>query len=309
MEKDSAMEQSTRSDAAEHIVDIQPSTMVDGLKIMEALSNEDSINLFFYAEKGIASSTEAIKALGMTQKRYYTRLKLLLEAGLLEKTDEGYQHTFMGRLVHKLGLSLLKIIENKEQLDVLNSIRKSSGISSETTSQIAKALSIELPLSLVSEIRDLPGAVKMIDSYDKLVGEITEWIGKSESSIYLASKYSDVKVVEAAMIASDRGVNLAVLVEEIDLSQSIQAIRILLSPKKLQQFIKFTKKLKNIVKKCLNLPYSFLVIDESITIIETPHPLKNEFQLAFVFENSIVGESFVKIFNEMWEKSSEFSIL
>lgn len=303
------MEQSTESGAAGHLTDIPSSTMLDSLKIMEALSNEDAVNLFFYAEKGITSSTAAIKALGMTQKRYYTRLKLLLDAGLIQKTEEGYQHTLLGKLVHKLGLSLLNIVENKEQLDVLNSIRKSSGISPETTSQIAKALSIQVPLALASEMRSILSPVEMIDSYDKLVEEITKSIENSKSSIYLATKYSDVRVVEAAMSATDRGIHLLILVEEIDLSQSIQAIRILLSPRKLQQFVKFTKKLKNILKKCDTLPYSFMVIDNKITIIEVPHPLKNEFKLAFVFEDTSVGENFIEIFKRMWEKSSEFSIL
>jgi len=194
-------------------------------------------------------------------------------------------------------------------LEVLNSIRKSSGISPQTTSQIAKALSIQVPFALASEMSSVLSPVKMIDSYDKLVEEITKSIEKSKSSIYLATKYSDVRVVEAVMSATDRGITLSVLVEEIDLSQSIQAIRMLFSPRKLQQFVKFTKKLKNIIKKCHTLPYSFMVIDNKITIIEVPHPLKNEFKLAFVFEDANVGENFIEIFKRMWEESPEFSIL
>jgi len=292
----------------EPFLQFQSSTLLDGLKVVEALSNEDAVNLFFYADKAISSSVRAIRALKLSQKRYYTRLKLLLEAGLLEKTERGYEHTFLGGLVHKLGLSLLKIIENREQLEVLNSIRESSNISPDTTCKIARALSVQMPFAVADDMRSILSPVKMIDSYDTLVEEIRKCIDLSESSIHFASKYPDIQVIEAAMSATDRGVHLSILVEEFDLSESIQAIRVLLSPKKMKRFVDLTNKLKNIVKKGPTLPYSFMIIDNKTTFVEVPHPEKNEFKLAFVFEDERVGENFASIFEGMWDRSPEFSV-
>ena len=44
-------------------------------QIFSATSSVDAIKIFYAAKDGIDSSTQAIKKLGMTQKRYYTHLK------------------------------------------------------------------------------------------------------------------------------------------------------------------------------------------------------------------------------------------
>ncbi|MEM2936221.1 MAG: hypothetical protein QW231_03495, partial [Candidatus Bathyarchaeia archaeon] len=57
-------------------------------RVISALANQDAIKIFYAAGEGIRSSTEAIKKLGLTQKRYYTHLRNLTEAGLIQKGEE-----------------------------------------------------------------------------------------------------------------------------------------------------------------------------------------------------------------------------
>jgi len=58
--------------------EISDETMEHSLRLFRVFSNEDAIRLFLYAERGIARSTKAMKDLGLTQKRFYSRLKGLL---------------------------------------------------------------------------------------------------------------------------------------------------------------------------------------------------------------------------------------
>ena len=58
--------------------EIPDETLEQGLRLFSVFSNEDAIRLFLYAERGIASSTKVMKDLGLTQKRFYSRLKGLL---------------------------------------------------------------------------------------------------------------------------------------------------------------------------------------------------------------------------------------
>ena len=83
---------------------LSPQMLSKMREIIDALSHEDAIKIFIYAKDGITNSTMAIKKLGLTQKRYYTRLKQLLEAGLLEKREDGYWHTVLGNILYQLSL-------------------------------------------------------------------------------------------------------------------------------------------------------------------------------------------------------------
>ena len=58
-------------------------TYLEGM--FSALSSVDALNIFYAAEDGIESSTQTIKELNLTQKRYYTNLKRLIDAGLVER--------------------------------------------------------------------------------------------------------------------------------------------------------------------------------------------------------------------------------
>jgi len=274
--------------------------MLDSLKIMEALSNEDAVNLFFYAEKGIVSSTEAMRSLGLSQKRFYTRLKILLDAGLLEKTDEGYRHTFMGTLVHKLGLSLLRIIENKEQLEVLNSIQKDKTLSPEQTSQIVSALSIELP-SL-----DM-GNVKIISNFEDFVSTTIDIVNNAEKCIHIATQYIDGRVVEASIDVMNKGIEVKAIIDKMDQFTELfkLAFSLFKSPSLIKSFYNF---LKNPITqiRLYKIPYTFMIIDNEKSMIEIKNLITGEFAFAVYILNKHFSLKLVNIFESIWEVSSDF---
>jgi len=295
------MEQTAGTEAAGHLIDVQSSAMVDGLKIMEALSNEDSVNLFFYAKDGIGSSTDAIRALRLTQKRYYTRLKLLLDAGLIEKTDDGYRHTYLGTLVHKLGVSLLKIVENKDQLSVLDSIRKSGDISLEETNKIAKVLSIDLPhLDVRTE------DVKMISTYEDLVKITTNLVKDCKESILMATKYIEIRVIDASINAIDRGVKVKGVVEKMDqFTSGIKLVFTILSnPLKIKSFLNFLNS-ENLEIRFSKFPYTFYIIDRKYSLIEIKNPITDDFQFAVFISNEEYSGKMLTIFDSLWNTSSK----
>ena len=54
------------------------------VEILSSLANIDSLKIFLACHEGIESSTRTIEEIGLTQKRYYTWLKRLIDAGLVE---------------------------------------------------------------------------------------------------------------------------------------------------------------------------------------------------------------------------------
>lgn len=61
----------------------------------ELLSN-DAKQILFRAKDGVGYSSDAIRGLELTQKRYFTALRTLMEHGLIERRDTMYRLTQAG---------------------------------------------------------------------------------------------------------------------------------------------------------------------------------------------------------------------
>lgn len=289
-------------------LDISMRAFADMAKIMSSLGNEDALAIFLYSKDGIYSSKDAIRTLDLTQKRFYTRLKDLIDNKLIEKIDGEYKHTALGSVVFNMGVSLESLLQNKEKLEVLDTLRKSSSISPENTKQILDALKIDIPFVSGSDIGVGTPNILIVETYERLVEELIKEIDQSKSSILFASKYTDEKVVESTIQALQRNVNVNLLVEKLSISQGVQVLRMLLSPKSISTFGNFVKEYSHIIKQTSKLAYSFIIIDEKIAILEIPHPTQHQFHLGFIFENSHICDKLVKIFRSMWENSEEYSL-
>ena len=67
----------------------------------DVLTNETAIKIFNYAKEYIYVPAEAIRRLGLTQKQYYTNLRRLMDAGLIERNRGSYHHTKLGTSWYK----------------------------------------------------------------------------------------------------------------------------------------------------------------------------------------------------------------
>ena len=289
-------------------LDVSMEAFADMAKIMNALGNEDALAIFLYAKDGIHSSKDAIRTLNLTQKRFYTRLKDLIDNRLVEKKEGTYSHTSLGTIMFNMWESLEGLLINKEKLDVLETIRRSSSISPENTKQIMEALKINLPYDQTQELGVTPYKIKMVDTYEALAEELITEVEKAQRSIYFASKYTDEKVVEATISALQRNVTVSLLCEKMSISQGVQVLKMLLSPRSISTFGNFIKEYSHIIKQTSKLVNSFIIIDEKIAIVEIPHPTRHQFHLGFIFENQEVCGRLVKIFGNMWENSEEYNI-
>ncbi len=70
-------------------------------EIYSALSNTDSYRIFRLASDGIDASSEVLEEQSFSKKRYYVRLRKLIQLGLVRKDNGRYIHTNLGKLVHE----------------------------------------------------------------------------------------------------------------------------------------------------------------------------------------------------------------
>jgi sugar-specific transcriptional regulator TrmB len=287
--------------------EVSPQTLVMIKNILDALAHEDAIKIFNYARNGITNSTVAIRELGLTQKRYYTRLKLLLEAGILEKWEQGYRYTFLGNILQQMSSSLTTVLEQKDRLELANKLRKTKSLSAEEKKNLMQLIA-PTGGSGGLNLSDMMNSVRMIDNYEDLVKNLIDMINRAEKFMYLASNYSDIRVVEAMLRALQRGVNIRALGGERGLNDRMNVLRALFSPGLMANILKASKEISAVLRK-VELSYSFLLLDDEWAVIEVPHPTKDSFYLGFIFQNGEICKKMGIIFNEMWEKGRPFSLL
>ncbi len=99
-------------------------TRVKVLSILSALGNSDSFEIFVLAYSGLDATTEILKQGHFTRKRYYVRLRELVELGLLHKLSGKYVHTLLGKKVYEDSMKSLEqaVIDYTLSLDRSNTL-------------------------------------------------------------------------------------------------------------------------------------------------------------------------------------------
>jgi len=289
-------------------VEVSDATMDQGVRLFSALSSEDAVRLFLYAEKGIKNSTQAIKDLGLTQKRYYSRLKNLINVGIIEKVDGSYVYTPVGRMLKKIGMSLFGVIENKDKIDVLYNLSQSDALSEEERLKISNMIkeNLELEPLLLSMIDGVDSShVKKIVEYEEGVKQLIEDITHAEKSVLLASNYIDARVVDAQIKAHRRGVEFKVLLSRETMSSKLNKLKLLLSPKVFLNLLEFSKMTSNDEWfREADISFSFCVVDGYKCYFELP-PVGLEFSIGFYLHDEKTSKRFTNFFYKIWEQSGE----
>jgi predicted transcriptional regulator len=297
----------------DHLVGTSVAAFDSMVEILDALGNQDALSIFIYVEKGMTSSKIAIQELGLTQKRFYSRLKELIEVGLIEKNGGGYQYTTLGRVFSKIGYSLLDVLENKEQFELLERLRDSSSLTSsefnKISSVVSKGSADASGIFNMIFLSEKKGKVEVLPSYERLVEKLVEVVHEGESSILLASRYIDNKVIDSMIKASKKGIPARVLMAKEHLEDKVNKLQLLLSPGLILSMLEFFSdpNLDETMRDG-NVPFSFAIIDKEHCFFELPSFGNHDFTIAFYVVDNEIGDKFTKMFLKLWETANKKSI-
>jgi predicted transcriptional regulator len=278
-------------------LDVSMVAFADMAKILSALGNEDALAIFIYAKNGIESSKDAIRALGLTQKKFYSRLKDLIDNKLIEKHEGEYRHTALGEILLEMGLSMEKLLLSKEQLRVLDSIRRSGNISAEKKSQLSKVLSLELPFFQGKS------TVTVATSFEEVVQKTIEYLNMAETRVYFASKYFDIRVVEKIMDLLESGVDMHFLSDKMSSFSEVSKmiLSMMFNQKMVKTFYGLLKSSEIKYKAIEDLPYTFIIVDGKHSMFEVRKPFTRQFLMAFFFEDEDLSRKLIECFEIIWD--------
>ncbi len=269
--------------------------------LLRILSKPDALKILYRAETGIENSTYAMEELDITQKKYYSRLRELVDTGLIRKRDGVYRQTALGGMVYDRFLPALgKASDAREEMELIVYLE-----GTEIESGVKKRILDKL---------DIPGfsdstKVKFLGDYESLAVEVIDLYDSAEESVLLASNYFDVRVMESVLRAVDRGVTGRCIVGKRSLSSKLKDLRMMLSLSFTKAIINFTSSkidLKDFVR-FVDLPYAFGVMDGHRNIIDISNPLNDSFIVALSLDDRGVSEKLTNLFEMLWKAGESHS--
>jgi len=284
-----------------------PLLMKDMGKILSSLASEDALKILQEARSGITSSTEAIKKLGLTQKRYYTRLKPLVEAELIEKREDGYKLTFLGKIVYEIIYRKLeKTLESKDRIALIDRLNRTKSLSQKERQEVAAAILDKEKTVGYSSVLSEMKPVEIIRSYEELVKVGVDLLENVKEEMLFAARYTDTRIVESFLTAFKRGVKINVIDgDKRNFSKRLSVMRVLFSSPGV--LMTLHELIRSVRVKYIDLPYSFAVFDRRYTVFEVTSPTDGSFLYGFRFDNEEIAQSFSRLFNELFEKGGKDS--
>lgn len=283
--------------------------VVEAVKILSSLSNIDAMRIFIEAKEGIQSSTKAIKKLDMTQKRYYVWLKKLMEAGLIEKWENIYIQTMLGKFFSKLGRSIVKVLGQRGQFELADKLMKVDLLSAKEKEEFLSMISKKNLLEN-ARLSDIIHDVKMITDYDQYMNEIKNMLENSKKCIHYAVQRIDVKVIDLILSTINRGIKFSILSTAYGLSEDIHPLKLILSSGSADAFREWFNSNKINLRLTDELSYSFVIADVMDGVIELSHPKINtdnpiKFSVGFRFKNPVFCQQLVDTFNFIYKNGTE----
>lgn len=276
-------------------------------RALSTLANRDALKIFQMAKDGISSSTDAIKKLNLTQKRYYMRLSDLIKANLIQKDGGVYRHTMLGSLFYEVIKLLGQAVDKQEQLELIDKVKRSKNLSAKEQNEIIRALAKGGIDKFINLIDGGINPIGIVYSFEDIVKGTIKLIEEAEKEVYIASRYTENSIVEAIWRQLNRGIEWHLISgDKNNLSQKIRMISKVLSHPKMIKIYYDIFRSENVQTGYVeNLPYSFIIVDGKYVGIEVPKPESDEFFAGFFLENKVFAEKLIETFNSLMVKAKE----
>jgi hypothetical protein len=279
--------------------------------IHSALSNKDALRIFNMAAEGINASLDVLSANNFTKKRYYVRLKELLELGLVYKDKGVYRHTALGTLIFENQVkNLRQILFKRSSIQILQDLKRKKDLSGtekdaidEISHEVLKDLESSLGLSNLKPVR-------LFRTWNELSAETALSVEEATSELYVATRYVDFRTAESALGAAKRGCKICIIHSpRSGLSPKLQLIGNLMTHPKAVGIFKELSHHQNVTMKEAELPYSFIVIDSIKVGIEIVNPQDPySFFLGLMFESPGLASKLIAHFKEIAASGTTDSI-
>lgn len=177
--------------------------------VLSVLSKDDALTIFQMAEAGIKSEIDTPTKIGLTKKQYYTRLKQLVDLGLITKRNETYTQTAFGKVVYqKHIIGLTNNIKNSKYLQMVDVLKADPKFSEKDIMEFMSKVEPQVGLDL-QETPSKPSTITW--SWEEMVSKVLEIMEFAEKEIVLVSRFTNELVINTLIKKANSGIPVKVL--------------------------------------------------------------------------------------------------
>jgi hypothetical protein len=275
--------------------------------LLAILSKKDALTIFLLAKDGLKAETNTPEKVGLTRKQYYTRLKQLVDTGLIDKSGDAYVHTTLGVLIHQNHLvGLLDHVRNVKQMKMIDALKRAGQFSENDISNfVGKISGKSLASSAVPSVR-------MMWKYEDMVSTAVERINFAESEILLASRFTNEMIINAMIRKANAGLDVKVIADTDLVRQFIRS-----ASDQLNVVDKNSLERLNVVgnpwypagsvqRRYTIVPFSFITFDGKevgVEIVDARNPTK--FAGCMLIKDEMFCKEIRTEFNKLWGLASD----
>jgi hypothetical protein len=218
--------------------------------ILSVLSKRDNMTIFLAAAKTslnnsdgtdvnitnndislIKAEVSTAKKIGIPKKTYYTRLKQLVDVGLIAKHDGEYIHTTLGSVIYQRHIAdLIDQMKNIKQFKMIDSLKNTDEFSNiEIMHFIDKVIGKNddgNDFSSRSMLLSAAAKIEIAWTYEDMVSAIVERTEFCRNEILLATRFQNEIIINNMLRKANSGINVQVLADVIMVKNSFEKERI-----------------------------------------------------------------------------------
>lgn len=275
--------------------------------ILSLLSKDDALSIFVLAKDGIQSDLKTPSKLGLTKKQYYTRLKQLVDLGLLTKYGQAYIQTSLGQIIYqKHVVDLLISVKDVKQFEMIDVLKTTSKFSADEIENFMSKVGLK-PM----EFYDSRGPATITWVYDDMVSKVLELMEFATKEILLISRFTNELIINRMVKKANTGVSVKVLADTNLVETFIENTK-----GKIQIADKNKKERINVVvnpyypspvdRRYTKVPFCVLVVDNKqvgIEVVDGYEPMR--FKMAMFSADVGLAAQMKEFFNNLWKSASK----
>ena len=275
------------------------------MDVLSVLSKNDALTIFLMTEEGIRSELDTPTKIGLTKKQYYTRLKQLVDLGLVVKNNESYIQTAFGKIVYqKHILGLTNNIKNSKYLQMIDVLKANPKFNDRDIMEFISKVEPQINTDLQESSRKNS---TVVSSYEDMIRKILEIIEFAQNEILLVTRFQNDLIINSILKKASSGVNVKILADSGMVKEYFEKEAVVKSDKNKTEREKVVSNPfypSKTDRRYVRVPFCLLVVDNKFVGLEIADITESgKFKTAIFAEDPILSSSMIALFNNLWQKS------
>ena len=286
-------------------------TVKNSLELLSVLSRRDNLTIFMSAadDKGINADLFTHQHLGIPKKTYYTRLRQLITAGLVRKSEGTYIHTTLGSIVYQKHFELMHQIRNIKHFRMIDALKSSKEFTDEDIKMFVGKLVTDNISSTYTSNKN--NHVNIMWKYEEMVSAILQRIELCRDEILLASKYTNELIINSMLHKVRAGIKAKVITDKSLVRKFFEQFQENMAGIKDKNTLERRNVVGNpwypgnIERRAADLPFSMIKLDHKEVGIELIHANDPKTFNGVIFvRDENIANIMTRYYQKIWESST-----